>query len=230
MIEFLSESLFFGPVISLFAYMLGVRIQKKWNFAIFNPLLLAIVFVIVFLLILGVDYEVYDRSAEYVTWFLTPATVCFAVPLYEQYERLRKNWKGILAGTAAGVLSSMLSILLLSRLFSLSHEQYVSLLPKSITTAIGIALSGELGGIPTLTVAAIMVTGIFGNICARFLCRLFRIREPAAVGLAIGAAAHAIGTVRAREIGEEEGAISSLSIVVCGLLTVVAASVFAGLY
>ncbi len=230
MIEFLSESLFFGPVISLFAYMLGVRIQKKWNFAIFNPLLLAIVFVIIFLLILGVDYEVYDRSAEYVTWFLTPATVCFAVPLYEQYERLRKNWKGILAGTAAGVLSSMLSILLLSRLFSLSHEQYVSLLPKSITTAIGIALSGELGGIPTLTVAAIMVTGIFGNICARFLCRLFRIREPAAVGLAIGAAAHAIGTVRAREIGEEEGAISSLSIVVCGLLTVAAASVFAGLY
>ena len=151
-------------------------------------------------------------------------------PLYEQFERLKRNWKAILAGTVSGVLSSMLSILLLSRLFALTHVQYVSLLPKSITTAIGIALSGELGGIPTLTVAAIMVTGIFGNICARFLCRLFRIREPAAVGLVIGAASHAIGTVRAREIGEEEGAISSLSIVVCGLLTVAAASVFAGLY
>ena len=230
MTEFLYESLFFGPVISIFAYYIGTLIQKKWKIAIFNPLLIAIVLVILFLTVLGIDYDVYNKSADYVTYFLTPATVCFAIPLYEQFERLKKNWKGILAGTLAGVLSSMLSILLLSWIFALSHEQYVSLLPKSITTAIGIALSGELGGVPTLTVAAIMVTGIFGNICARGLCRLFRIREPAAVGLAIGAAAHAIGTVRAREIGEEEGAISSLSIVVCGLLTVLAASVFAGLY
>lgn len=230
MAEFFSESMFFGAVISLLAYALGTAIQKKWRYAIFNPLLIAIIVIILMLTVMGIDYDVYNKSAEYITYFLTPATVCFAVPLYEQYERLKKNWRAILAGTVAGVLSSMLSIFLLSMLFGLAHEQYVSLLPKSITTAIGIALSGELGGIPTLTVAAIMVTGIFGNICARSLCRLFRIKEPAAVGLAIGAAAHAIGTVRAREIGEEEGAISSLSIVVCGLLTVLAASVFAGLY
>ena len=145
-------------------------------------------------------------------------------------ERLKKNWKAIFVGAFCGVLASLSSILLLSMLFGLTQEQYISMLPKSITTAIGIALSGELGGIPTLTVAAIMVTGIFGNICARSLCRLFRLKEPAAVGLAIGAAAHAIGTVRAREIGEEEGAISSLAIVVCGLFTVLAASIFAGLY
>lgn len=230
MAEFFSESMFFGAVISILAYALGVAIQKRWKYAIFNPMLIAIVAIILFLTVMGIDYETYNKSAEYVTYFLTPATVCFAIPLYEQYERLKKNWRALLAGTLAGVLSSMLSIFLLSMLFGLAHEQYVSLLPKSITTAIGIALSGELGGIPTLTVAAIMVTGIFGNICARSLCRLFRIKEPAAVGLAIGAAAHAIGTVRAREIGEEEGAISSLSIVVCGLLTVVAASFFAGLY
>ena len=230
MAEFFSESMFFGAVISILAYALGVAIQKRWKYAIFNPMLIAIVAIILFLTVMGIDYETYNKSAEYITYFLTPATVCFAIPLYEQYERLKKNWRALLAGTLAGVLSSMLSIFLLSMLFGLAHEQYVSLLPKSITTAIGIALSGELGGIPTLTVAAIMVTGIFGNICARSLCRLFRIKEPAAVGLAIGAAAHAIGTVRAREIGEEEGAISSLSIVVCGLLTVVAASFFAGLY
>lgn len=230
MTEFFSESMFFGAVISLLAYALGTAIQKKWKYAIFNPMLIAIVVIILVLTVMGIDYDVYNKGAEYITYFLTPATVCFAIPLYEQYERLKKNWRAILAGTVAGVLSSMLSIFLLSMLFCLAHEQYVSLLPKSITTAIGIALSGELGGIPTLTVAAIMVTGIFGNICARSLCRLFRIKEPAAVGLAIGAAAHAIGTVRAREIGEEEGAISSLSIVVCGLLTVLAASVFAGLY
>lgn len=230
MAEFFSESMFFGAVISLLAYALGTAIQKKWKYAIFNPMLIAIVVIILVLTVMGIDYDVYNKGAEYITYFLTPATVCFAIPLYEQYERLKKNWRAILAGTVAGVLSSMLSIFLLSMLFCLAHEQYVSLLPKSITTAIGIALSGELGGIPTLTVAAIMVTGIFGNICARSLCRLFRIKEPAAVGLAIGAAAHAIGTVRAREIGEEEGAISSLSIVVCGLLTVLAASVFAGLY
>lgn len=230
MSEFFSESMFFGAVVSILAYALGTAIQKRWKYAIFNPMLIAIVVIILFLTVIGIDYETYNKSAEYVTYFLTPATVCFAIPLYEQYERLKKNWRALLTGTVAGVLSSMLSIFLLSMLFGLAHEQYVSLLPKSITTAIGIALSGELGGIPTLTVAAIMVTGIFGNICARSLCRLFRIKEPAAVGLAIGAAAHAIGTVRAREIGEEEGAISSLSIVVCGLLTVLAASIFAGLY
>ena len=230
MVEFFAESTFFGAVISILAYWIGTLIQKKWKYAIFNPMLIAIILIILFLTLLGIDYDVYNRGAEYITYFLTPATVCFAIPLYEQYERLKKNWRALLTGSLAGVLASLTSILLLSMLFGLTHEQYVSLLPKSITTAIGIALSGELGGIPTLTVAAIMITGVFGNICARALCRLFRIREPAAVGLAIGAAAHAIGTVLAREIGEEEGAISSLSIVVCGLLTVLAASVFAGLY
>lgn len=230
MVEFFAESTFFGAVISILAYWIGTLIQKKWKYAIFNPMLIAIILIILFLTLLGIDYDVYNKGAEYITYFLTPATVCFAIPLYEQYERLKKNWRALLTGSLAGVLASLTSILLLSMLFGLTHEQYVSLLPKSITTAIGIALSGELGGIPTLTVAAIMITGVFGNICARALCRLFRIREPAAVGLAIGAAAHAIGTVLAREIGEEEGAISSLSIVVCGLLTVLAASVFAGLY
>ncbi len=173
MTEFFSESMFFGAVISLLAYALGTAIQKKWKYAIFNPMLIAIVVIILVLTVMGIDYDVYNKGAEYITYFLTPATVCFAIPLYEQYERLKKNWRAILAGTVAGVLSSMLSIFLLSMLFCLAHEQYVSLLPKSITTAIGIALSGELGGIPTLTVAAIMVTGIFGNICARSLCRLF---------------------------------------------------------
>ena len=230
MVEFFAESTAFGAVISILAYWIGTLIQKKWKYAIFNPMLIAIILIILFLTVLGIDYDVYNRGAEYITYFLTPATVCFAIPLYEQYERLKKNWRALLTGSLAGVLASLTSILLLSMLFGLTHEQYVSLLPKSITTAIGIALSGELGGIPTLTVAAIMITGVFGNICASALCRLFRIREPAAVGLAIGAAAHAIGTVLAREIGEEEGAISSLSIVVCGLLTVLAASVFAGLY
>ena len=230
MVDFFAESTAFGAVISILAYWIGTLIQKKWKYAIFNPMLIAIILIILFLTVLGIDYDVYNRGAEYITYFLTPATVCFAIPLYEQYERLKKNWRALLTGSLAGVLASLTSILLLSMLFGLTHEQYVSLLPKSITTAIGIALSGELGGIPTLTVAAIMITGVFGNICARALCRLFRIREPAAVGLAIGAAAHAIGTVLAREIGEEEGAISSLSIVVCGLLTVLAASVFAGLY
>ena len=230
MTEFFTESVYFGAVISILAYALGNAIQKKWKFAIFNPLLIAIILVIAVLLLLGIEYEDYNRGADYITWFLTPATVCFAVPLYEQYERLKKNWKGILVGSVAGVVSCLVSILLLSVLFRLSHEQYVSLLPKSITTAIGIALSGELGGIPTLTVASIMVTGLFGNIVARSVCRLFRIKEPAAVGLAIGAASHAIGTVRAREIGEEEGAISGLAIVVCGILTVIASLFFAGLY
>ncbi len=219
-----------GVVISLLAYQLGVFLKVKTKRAIFNPLLVSIALVIVCLLVFHIDYDSYNQSAKYLSYLLTPATVSLAIPLYQQLELLKKNALAVVLGITSGVLTSLLSVLLLSTLFGLSHAEYVTLLPKSITTAIGMGISEELGGYPTITVAVIIVTGIFGNMFADFFCKLFRIRHPISKGLAIGTSSHAMGTSKALEIGQVEGAMSSLSIVVAGLLTVILASFFAMLY
>ena len=227
MSDILSQSVFFGVMISVFAYELGVWMRNKWKLPILNPLLIAVAVVMILLLIFDVDYESYNAGAKYLSYLLTPATVCLAIPLYEQLSLLKKNVKAIMLGLLSGVLTSMVCVLALSILFGLSHEEYVTLLPKSITTAIGMGVSEELGGIVTITVAVIIITGILGNIIAEGVCKLFRIEEPVAKGIGIGSASHAIGTTKAMEMGEIEGAMSSLSIAVAGLLTVVVASVFA---
>ena len=162
--------------------------------------------------------------------FLTPATVALAVPLYEQIEPLKKNWKAIVAGILSGALTSALCVLAVALIFQLDHKQYVTLLPKSITTAIGMGLSEELGGIVTITVAVIVVTGVIGNMFAESICKLFHITDPVAKGIGIGSASHAMGTAKAMEMGEIEGAMSSLSIAVSGLLTVVVSIIFAQIY
>lgn len=225
--EMIENSVFFGVAISIFGYEIGLLLKKKFKWSIFNPLLISIIIVVGALLVLKVDYSVYYEGAKYLSYLLTPATVCLAVPLYEQTEALRKNGKAIMAGLLAGVLTSLGSVLLLAYLFGLNHEQYVTLLPKSITTAIGMSVSEELGGMVTITVAVIIITGVLGNMIAKTVCKLAKIEEPVAKGIAIGSASHAIGTVRAMEMGEVEGAMSSLAIAVAGLLTVAGASVFA---
>lgn len=230
MIEFLENSLFFGAFVSLAAYEAGLLLKKKFRLAILNPLLIAIVCVMGFLSVANVAYDTYNEGAKYLSYLLTPATVALAVPLYQQLALLKKNFRAVAFGIVSGVLASLVSVLLLSILFRLSHEQYVTLLPKSITTAIGMGVSQELGGISTITVAVIIITGILGNVIAESVYRLFRIEEPVAKGLALGTSAHAIGTAKAMELGEVEGAMSSLAIAVAGLLTVLASSVFAGLY
>lgn len=224
--EMLNQSLFFGLVISILGYELGRAVQKKWRLAILNPLLISIIFVIVVLKILHIDYNTYNASAKYLNYLLTPSTVCLAIPLYKQIQLLKKNAAAVFGGIAAGVLTSLVSVFLLSLAFGLTKEQYVTLLPKSITTAIGMGISEELGGIVTITVAVIIITGILGNMTAEAICRVFKITEPVAKGVAIGTASHAVGTVKAMEMGETEGAMSSLSIAVAGLLTVAGASVF----
>ena len=227
MSEFLGNSAFFSILISILAFELGSQIKNKLKLAVFNPLLIAIVTVMAVLTVLDIEYETYKQSAQFLSWLLTPATVCLAFPLYEQLSLLKKNAKAILAGILAGVLSSLTCILLMALAFGLTYEQYVTLLPKSITTAIGMGVCEELGGYVTITVASIVVTGIIGNVLAEFLCRIFRITDPVAKGIAIGSSSHALGTVKAIEIGEVEGAMSSLSIAVSGLITVVLASVYA---
>lgn len=220
----------FGVVISIIGYWLGVVIRNKTGLSICNPLLISIIFVMVILSVFHIDYADYNKSAQYLSYLLTPATVSLAIPLYLHIERLKRNWVGIIVGLLAGSITSMGSVLAMSVLFRLSHQHYVTLLPKSITTAIGMSVSDELGGVVTISVAVIIVTGILGNVIAVSVCKLFRITDPVAKGLAIGAAAHAIGTSKAMEMGDIEGAMASLAIVVNGLITVVGASFFAMFY
>ena len=225
--EFFRQSAFFGVMLSLVAYGIGFELKRKFKLAIFNPLLIAIILVMVVLVSLHIDYDVYNEGAVYISYLLTPATVCLAGPLYEQFELLKKNWKALLIGILSGCIASMGSILAMTIIFSLSHEEYVSFLPKSITTAIGMGVSEELGGYVSITVAVIIITGVLGNMIGENVLKLFRITNPIAKGVAIGTASHAIGTAKAMEIGEIEGAMSSLSIVVSGIITVVGASIFA---
>lgn len=224
--EAITQSVFFGAALSLVCYEAGLFIRKKTRLAIANPLLIAVLLAVAFLLVFHIDFEAYSAGADYISIFLTPATISLAVPLYRQLELLKKYPGAILLGIGSGVLTAMVSVFFLSLIFSLNHEQYVTLLPKSVTTAIGMGVSEKMGGIVTITVVAIIITGIFGNIIAETVCRLFKIEEPIAKGLAIGTAAHAMGTTKALELGEVEGAMSSLSIVVAGIMTVAGVSVF----
>ena len=229
MTNFMSNSIFFGAALSLIAYEVGLLLKRKFKMAIFNPLLISIIAVIAVLCLLHIDYDTYNQSGQYISYLLTPATVCLAVPLYQQMELLKKNLKAVVIGIVSGVLASLVSVLILARLFRLSHEQYVTLLPKSITTAIGMGVSEELGGTVTITVAVIIITGILGNVIADTVFHIFKIKNPLAKGLALGTASHAIGTARAIEMGPVEGAMSSLAVAVAGLLTVVFVSGFAQL-
>lgn len=230
MVDFFTQSVFFGVFLSLGAYFAGVWFKRKWKLAILNPLLAAILLTIVLLWLFGIDESVYQSGAKYLSYLLTPATVCLAIPLYEQFEQLKKNWLAILCGVVSGMLTSLCSILLFAVLFRLDHNTYVTLLPKSITTAIGMGVSEELGGYVSITVAVIIITGVLGNVCAEAACKLFRITDPIAKGIAIGSASHAIGTSKAMELGQIEGAMSSLSIVLSGILTVLGANLFACLW
>ena len=224
--EFFANAAFAGVSVSLISYMIGVYLKKKLNVGLFNPLLISIAVTIIFLVLAHIDYDAYNEGARYLSWLLTPATVCLAIPLYEEFELLKSNVRAVMCGIISGVLTSLITILVLALFFGLTHEEYVTLLPKSITTAIGMGVSEELGGYVTITVAVIIITGVIGNILAEFICKIFRIEEPIAKGIAIGSAAHAIGTAKAMEIGEVEGAMSSLSIVVAGLITVIGATIF----
>lgn len=227
---FLESSVFFGVFATVFVYLAGLSIRRRTGVALCNPLLISIAMMIGILLLFHIDYAAYKSSTNLISSLLTPATVCLAVPLYEQLSLLKKHPLAIAAGIASGVLTSLICVLSLSMLFRLDHASYVTLLPKSVTTAIGMGVSEELGGYVSITVASILITGIIGNICAETLCKFFKISDPVARGIAIGTSSHAIGTSRAMEIGPVEGAMSSLSIVVSGVLTVLFVSLFAGFY
>ena len=227
--EFLLNSTYFGIVLSLLCYWGALKISAKVKSTLCNPLLVASAMIVAVLLVLKVDYETFDKGASYLTYFLTPATVCLAVPLYRQFHVLKSNMKAILLGIAAGCVACMITIVGLAVVFSFSTQLTASVLPKSITTAIAIGLSDEIGGMSAVTVACVVITGIFGACTASALFKLFKIEEPVAQGLATGASAHAIGTSRALELGEIQGAMSSLAIVVTGIMTVILVPIVMGI-
>ncbi len=216
----LYSSAFFAVVLTLGAYAIGMLVHRKLRLALLHPLVVATVLVIAVLAISGIGYDRYFAGASWISALLGPATVALALPLHRQFDLLTRNKAAIFAGIAAGALASLLSVIALAMLAQLPRDLLLSLLPKSITTAIGVEMAERIGGIPAITSAAIVFTGIEGAVLARPLARLFRITEPVAHGLAIGASSHAIGTARALEFSELTGAISSLAIVLSGLLTV----------
>lgn len=225
----LEQSQYFGLVLSIGAYLLAVWIKNRTGLAILNPLIVSAAMIIDVLFGVGMDYETYNNGASYLSWLLTPATVCLAIPLYKQLHLLKKHGAAVAVSITSGVATSAVSIFLLCRLFGLGHVHYVTLLPKSITTAIGMGVSEEAGGIVTLTVMSIVVTGVLGNMAGELILRLCRVSHPVAKGLALGTSAHAVGTAKALELGEIEGAMSSLSIAVAGLMTVIVVPLVAGL-
>lgn len=226
MTSVLTESVYFGVLVTLAAYHLGQTLKRKFNIALFNPILIAVALIIILLSVLDIPYAAYQEGAKYISYLLTPATICLAIPMYEQLEPLKQNKKAVMVGIASGVIASLSCILALSVLFNFEHAMYVTLLPKSITTAIGMGVSAELGGYVTISVVTIISTGILGNMIGETICRILKIKEPISKGLALGTASHAIGTAKAMEMGEVEGAMGGLSIAIAGLLTVVGASIF----
>ena len=234
--QVLESSAVWGVLLTLAAFGLGVLINKRTGKAILNPLLLGTAFVIVVLSVLNIPYDTYAASASPVSYLLLPATVSLAVPLYEKWDLLCKNLVAIVAGVLAGVMASLFSVLALALLLDLNHEQYITLLPKSVTTAISMDVSRELGGIATLTGAIatltgaiVILTGIVGALAAETVCKVFRITNPIAKGIGIGTASHAVGTSKALEIGEVEGAMSGLSVAVAGIMTAVLCPLFSEL-
>ncbi len=237
--EFASSLPFFGIFLTSIVYLAALKLQQKTKSVLLNPLIVSGAVIIIFLLITEIDYRIfingkplgngsYDGTgAAFFQVMLTPTTVCLAIPLYEKIAYLKKYPLAIIGGILSGALTSVACVLAIGLIFGLTQEQYITLLPKSITTAIGVSMSEELGGIVPVTAAVIALTGIMGNTSAAIVMKLFKIKHPVAVGLACGTSAHAIGTSRAREFGEIEEAMSGLSIAVCGLITVVLVSLFA---
>ncbi len=229
MAEFLSASAVWGVALTIGTFALGTWINRKTGKAWCNPLLLGSIFVILLLSLLGIPYPEYKASASPLSYLLFPATVSLAIPLYEKWELLKRSAAAILAGILAGVLTSLCSITALALLLKLDTAQAATLLPKSVTTAIGMDVAAALGGLPALAGAVIILTGITGNLTAQWLCKALKITDPIAKGIAIGSASHAIGTAKALEMGQVEGAMSSLAVALAGVITAFLAPVLANL-
>ncbi len=222
----LCASPFFGVALTVIAYWIGVKVQKKTGLVICNAMLIAVILIVTVLVVFHIPYEDYYVGGGLINLFLGPATACLAVSIYGKLDLLKRYWLPALVGCLVGVVSSLGSVLILCRLFGLNREMTISLLPKSVTTPIAAAVAGGQGGIVSVAVAAVVVTGILGNLAAPILIKIFRVKNPMAAGLGIGACSHALGTAKAMELGETQGAMSGLAMGLCGIFTAMAALLF----
>ena len=225
----LLEISLFPLVLTLWTYQLGVFLQKKVKSPICNPILVAVILVLGFMAVTELDNETYQSGMTYLSWLMTPATICLAIPMYEQVQALKKNLKAILVGVAAGALSCLTVLLIACLVLHFDRNLTISLLPKGITAAIGVSLTELFGGTPSITTLGISVTGIGGNMFGVAFCKLFKITDPIAQGVAFGTGSHVIGTAKANELSPLTGAVSSLSLVVAGLLTALLFPLLAGM-
>lgn len=219
MVEFLQSSPTFGLLLTLGMYQAGLFCQRRWKHSLVNPLLIAILLVFLFLKLTGFSTERYQRGSEILNSLLTPATVCLAIPLYSQLKALRRHLSAVLIGVMAGTVACLLCVSAMAWAFHLDERLYFSLLPKGITTAMGMVLAERTGGMGAVTTSAIIFTGLLGSLLGRALFALLGITHPIARGVALGTAAHAIGTAKAAEMDELTGAASSLALVVAGIMT-----------
>ena len=225
--DFLSSSSFFAVTLTLVAFAFGSACQKKWKWAVLNPILIAAALIIAVLKLLDIPNAVYQDGCAFLTYLLTPATICLAISFYDQFQKLKSHLAAAVLGILAGTVASIATIWALANLFRLDEAITASLLPKSVTTAIGVALTQEIGGVAAITTAAIVITGIIGNITGPALCRLFRLKSEVAQGVAFGTSAHVIGTAKATELSQLTGAVSSMSLTVAGIITAVILSFLA---
>ena len=228
--DILTNNLFFGIFLCLITFEIGLFISKKIKFPLLNPLLIALFLIIGFLKAFNIDFETFNNGAQFINMFLGPATVVLAVPLYKQFNLLKENFVPILVGITIGSFIGILSIISLSIFIGLDEIITISLIPKSVTTPIGLEISKQLGGLTPITILSIVISGITGAVIAPTMCKIFKITNPVAIGIGIGTASHAVGTSRALEIGETEGAMSSLSIGVAGIITVFLAPICYNLF
>ena len=211
----------FGVILTILFFNIGIYIQKKTNKPIFNPLLIAILGIILFLSITRIPYESYKLGGDRINFFLSPVTIVLAVPLYKQFDLFKKYLLEILIGISCGVVVSFISIKLIGHFTNADVDIINSLIPKSITTPMGISLTKTLSGVEAITVVSIILTGILGAIISPIVFKIGKINNPVAKGIALGTSAHALGTTKALEMGEVEGAMSGLSIGISGIITVI---------
>lgn len=220
----------FGVAITIIVFNFSLYINKRFKFSILNPILVSVTIIIGFLLLFKIDYSIYNKGGSIITFFLGPATVILAVPLYGQINLLKEHFFPIIIGISSGCVAGIVSIITFSKLFKLDNNLLLSLIPKSTTSAIAIDISTEIGGNPSLTVAFVVITGVSGYIMGEKILGIFNINNKIAKGIAIGTASHATGTAKAMELGEVEGAMSSLAIGVAGLITVFLAPIILRLF
>ena len=230
MIREFTQTPLFGILLSLVAFEIGVFLNRKTKISLVQPILIALIFILIFLSITGISYENYKIGGDYISLFLSPVTVILAVPLYKQLQHLKKHLWQILIGISVGSLTSLLSILFFAKLFEIQDIITLSIAPKSITIPMGIEVSKQIGGIPSITILSIVITGITGAVSAPIVCRICKIKEPIAQGTATGTASHALGTTQAFEMGEIQGAMSSLSIGLTGIITAISAPMIISLF